>query len=81
GEHELALISSLRRGEFFLDRDGRITVMKIDTSAYDHYLFTTNRQENNELEKKISKFQGNLMKAINELAKEKAYDQADQIVK
>ncbi|UCE08550.1 MAG: ATP-binding protein, partial [bacterium] len=56
GEHELALISSLRRGEFFLDRDGRITVMKIDTSAYDHYLFTTNRQENNELEKKISKF-------------------------
>jgi hypothetical protein len=74
GEHELSLISSLRRGEFFLDRDGRITVFKIDTSAFDHYLFTTNRQENNELEAKLTKHKGNLIKAIDELAKKKAHD-------
>lgn len=81
GEHELALISSLRRGEFFLDRDGRVTVLKIDTSAYDHYLFTTNRQENNELEYRLSKYNGNLLKAIDELAKERTYEDADQIIR
>jgi hypothetical protein len=74
GEHELSLISSLRRGEFFLDRDGRITVFRIDTSNFDHYLFTTNRQENNELEAKLAKHNGNLIKAIDELAKDKAHD-------
>jgi len=71
----LALIASLRRGEFFLDRDGRITVLNIDTSDYDHYLFTTNRQENNELEKNLTKYEGNLLKAIDQLAKKK-----DQLV-
>lgn len=76
GEHELSLISSLRRGEFFLDRDGRITVFKIDTSAFDHYLFTTNREENNELESKLAKHNGNLIKAIDDIAKEKAQDHA-----
>jgi len=80
-EHELALVSSLRRGEFFLDRDGRMTVLKIDTSGYDHYLFTTNRQENNELEEKMSQFDGNLIKAIDELAKEKGYSYDDQIIR
>ncbi|MBN2008758.1 ATP-binding protein [candidate division KSB1 bacterium] len=69
GEHELSLISSLRRGEFFLDRDGHTTVLKIDTSTYDHYLFTTNRQENNDLEDKMAKYNGNLLKAIERLAK------------
>lgn len=78
GEHELSLIASLRRGEFMLDRDGRITVLKIDTSAYDHYLFTTNRQENNELERQIERNNGNLMRAIDELAKEKTYGQEDK---
>ena len=81
GEHELALIASLRRGEFFLDRDGRMTVLKIDTSTYDHYLFTTNRQENTELEKKIDKFQGNLLKAIDELAKKKEHNYEEQIIR
>jgi hypothetical protein len=76
GEHELSLISSLRRGEFFLDRDGRITVFKIDTSAFDHYLFTTNREENNELESKLAEHNGNLIKAIDDIAKEKAQDHA-----
>lgn len=80
-EHELALISSLRRGEFLLDRDGRITVMKIDTSMYDHYLFTTNRQENNELEKNLTKYDGNLLKAIDQLAKKKELEYEDQIIK
>ncbi|MCI0515525.1 ATP-binding protein [candidate division KSB1 bacterium] len=81
GEHELALISSLRRGEFFLDRDGQITVFKIDTSAYDHYLFTSNRQENNELESKMLQHQGNLLKAIDDLAKKRTPDNADQILR
>jgi len=80
-EHELAVISSLRRGEFFLDRDGRFTVMKIDTSRYDHYLFTTNRQENNELEKNINKYEGNLLKAIDQLAKNKEPEYEDQIIR
>ena len=80
-EHQLALIASLRRGEFFLDRDGQNTVLKIDTSTYDHYLFTTNRQENTELETEMTKFNGNLLKAINELAKKKAYSYEDQIIK
>ncbi len=81
GEHELALISSLRRGEFFLDRDGQMTVLKIDTSAYDHYLFTSNRQENNELEAKMAQHKGNLLKAIDELAKQRTPDYADQIIR
>ena len=81
GEYELALIASLRRGEFFLDRDGQKTVMKIDTSAYDHYLFTTNRQENNELENQMTKYNGNLLKAIDQLAKKKASSYADQIIR
>ena len=68
-DHELSLISSLRRGEFFLDRDGQKTVFKIDTSKYDHFLFTTNRQENNVLEKSLDKHNGNLIKAIDEIAK------------
>ena len=80
-DHQLALIASLRRGEFFLDRDGQNTVLKIDTSTYDHYLFTTNRQENTELETNLTKFNGNLLKAINELAKKKAYTYEDQIIK
>ncbi|UCE04476.1 MAG: ATP-binding protein [bacterium] len=81
GEHELAVISSLRRGEFFLDRDGRMTVMKIDTSMYDHYLFTTNRQENTELEKNLDKYEGNLLKAIDQLAKKKEIEYEDQIIR
>ncbi len=80
-EHQLALIASLRRGEFFLDRDGQNTVLKIDTSTYDHYLFTTNRQENTELETQMTKFNGNLLKAINELAKKKANTYEDQIIR
>ena len=68
-DHELSLISSLHRGEFFLDRDGQKTVFRIDTSKYDHFLFTTNRQENNVLERSLSKHNGNLMKAIDEIAK------------
>jgi len=71
GERELALISSLQRGEFLLDRDGRITVLRADMSTYDHYLFTTDRQENNLLEGKLKKHQGNLIKAIKEIAYEK----------
>ncbi len=71
GEHELALISSLRRGEFFLDRDGAKTALKIDTSLFDHYLFTTNRQENNELEMRLEQHNGNLIRAIDAIAKEK----------
>jgi len=70
-ERELALISSLQRGEFFLDRDGRITVLKVDMSIFDHYLFTTNRQENNWLEEKLDKHNGNLLKAITDIAREK----------
>ena len=81
GEHELAVISSLRRGEFFLDRDGRFTVLKIDTSMYDHYLFTTNRQENNELEKNLNKYDGNLLKAIDQLAKKKELEYEDQVIR
>lgn len=81
GEHELAVIASLRRGEFFLDRDGRFTVMKIDTSMYDHYLFTTNRQENNELEKNLTKYEGNLLKAIDQLAKKKELEYDDQVIR
>ncbi len=73
-DHELALISSLSRGEFFLDRDGHNTVLKIDTSDYDHYLFTTNREENNDLEQQLAEHNGNLMKAIDKLAKKKAFD-------
>jgi type IV secretory pathway VirB4 component len=71
GERELALISSLQRGEFFLDRDGRITVLKVDMSVFDHYLFTSNRQENNLLEAKLDKNNGDLLKAITEIAREK----------
>jgi hypothetical protein len=71
GERELALVSSLQRGEFFLDRDGRITVMKVDMSVFDHYLFTTNRQENNVLEAKLEKNHGDMLKAITEIAREK----------
>jgi type IV secretory pathway VirB4 component len=71
GERELALISSLQRGEFFLDRDGRMTVLKVDMSIFDHYLFTTNRQENNWLEEMLGKKNGNLLKAITEIAREK----------
>jgi len=71
GERELSLISSLQRGEFFLDRDGRITVLKVDMSIFDHYLFTTNRQENNWLEAKLDKTNGDLLKAITEIAREK----------
>jgi type IV secretory pathway VirB4 component len=81
GEHELAVIASLRRGEFFLDRDGRMTVMKIDTSMYDHYLFTTNRQENTELEKNLNKYEGNLLKAIDRLAKKKEVEYEDQLIR
>ncbi len=71
GEHELALINSLQRGEFFLDRDGSKTVLKIDTSLFDHYLFTTNRQENNELEARLRQHDGNLVRAIDAIVKEK----------
>jgi len=71
GERELSLISSLQRGEFFLDRDGRMTVLKVDMSVFDHYLFTTNRQENNWLEAKLDKNKGDLLKAITEIAREK----------
>jgi hypothetical protein len=81
GEHELAVIASLRRGEFFLDRDGRMTVMKIDTSMYDHYLFTTNRQENSELEKNLNKYEGNLLKAIDKLAQKKEVEYEDQLIR
>jgi type IV secretory pathway VirB4 component len=80
-EHELALIASLRRGEFLLDRDGRITVLNIDTSVYDHYLFTTNRQENTELEKNLTKYEGNLLKAIDKLAKKKELEYEDQVIR
>ncbi len=80
-DHQLALIASLRRGEFFLDRDGRITVLNIDTSDYDHYLFTTNRQENNELEKNLAKYEGNLLKAIDQLAKKKEQLVPDTMVR
>jgi len=80
-EHELALIASLRRGEFLLDRDGRITVLNIDTSMYDHYLFTTNRQENTELEKNLTKYEGNLLKAIDKLAKKKELEYEDQVIR
>ena len=69
-DREIALISSLQRGEFFLDRDGRITVLRADMSIFDHYLFTTNRQENNLLENKLAASKGNLLKAITEIAKE-----------
>ncbi len=75
------MISSLRRGEFFLDRDGRMTVLKIDTSMYDHYLFTTNRQENTELEKNLTKYEGNLLKAIDQLAKKKELEYEDQVIR
>ena len=71
GERELALISSLQRGEFFLDRDGRATVLRADMSIYDHFLFTTDRQENNVLEEKLAQKQGNLIKAIKEIASER----------
>ncbi len=71
GQRELALISSLQRGEFFLDRDGKVTVLRADMSTYDHYLFTTDRQENNLLEEKLKKKSGNLMQAIKEIAREK----------
>jgi len=74
GERELALISSLQRGEFFLDRDGRNTVLRADMSVFDHYLFTTNRQENNALEAQLSKSSGNLVKAITEIVREKEKD-------
>ena len=80
-EHQLALIASLRRGEFLLDRDGRITVLNIDTSMYDHYLFTTNRQENSELEKNLTKYEGNLLKAIDQLAKKKELEYEEQAVR
>ncbi len=70
-QRELALISSLQRGEFFLDRDGKVTVLRADMSTYDHYLFTTDRQENNLLEEKLKKKSGNLMQAIKEIAVEK----------
>ncbi len=81
GEHQLALIASLRRGEFLLDRDGRITVLNIDTSVYDHYLFTTNRQENTELENNLTKYEGNLLKAIDQLAKKKEVEFEDQMIR
>jgi type IV secretory pathway VirB4 component len=74
GERELALISSLQRGEFFLDRDGRNTVLRADMSLFDHYLFTTNRQENNALEAQLSKSSGNLIKAITEIVRDKEKD-------
>lgn len=70
-ERELALISSLKRGEFFLDRDGKVSVLRADMSLYDHYLFTTNRQENNLLEEKLQKQDGNLIRAIKEIVNEK----------
>ncbi|MGH7491287.1 MAG: ATP-binding protein [bacterium] len=73
-ERELAIISSLQRGEFFLDRDGKMTVLRADMSTYDHYLFTTDRQENNLLEEKLSKHSGDLIKAIKEIAVEKDYE-------
>lgn len=75
GERELALISSLERGEFFLDRDGHVTLMRADMSIFDHYLFTTNRQENNALEQKLRQHNGNLVKAITEIAREKTREQ------
>jgi len=40
-------------------------------SIFDHYLFTTNRQENNWLEEMLDKKNGNLLKAITEIAREK----------
>ena len=73
-ERELAIVSSLQRGEFFLDRDGKMTVLRADMSTYDHYLFTTDRQENNLLEEKLSKTSGDLIKAIKEIAAEKDYE-------
>ncbi|MFQ5631958.1 MAG: VirB4 family type IV secretion system protein, partial [bacterium] len=74
GERELALVSSLERGEFMLDRDGRFTVLRADMSIFDHYLFTSDRQENNVLEKKLTEHSGNLVKAITEIAREKEKD-------
>jgi len=71
GERELALISSLQRGEFFLDRDGRVTVLRVDMSLFDHFLFTTNRQENNVLEAQLAKNNGNLLKAITAIVRDK----------
>ena len=71
GEREQALVASLDRGEFMLDRDGRMTVMRADMSLFDHYLFTSDRQENNVLEKKIHESSGNLVKAITEIVREK----------
>jgi type IV secretory pathway VirB4 component len=70
-DRELTLISSLQRGEFLLDRDGRITVLKADMSLFDHFLFTTNRQENNLLEAKLDKHDGDLIKSITEIVREK----------
>ncbi len=71
GERELALISSLERGEFLLDRDGQITSLKADMSVFDHFLFTTNRQENNTLEKHLAAQNGNIIKAISETARDR----------
>jgi len=71
GERELALISSLQRGEFFLDRDGRATVLRADMSLFDHYLFTSNRQENNGLEAELEKHNGDLLKSITAVVREK----------
>jgi hypothetical protein len=48
-----------------------MTVLKVDMSIFDHYLFTTNRQENNRLEEMLDKKNGNLLKAITEIAREK----------
>jgi type IV secretory pathway VirB4 component len=73
-EREMALISSLERGEFMLDRDGRMTVLRADMSIFDHDLFTSDRQENNVLEKKLAEHNGNLIKAITDIAREKEKD-------
>ena len=73
-ERELALISGLQRGEFLLDRDGRITVLRADMSIFDHYLFTSNRQENNALEAQLDKNNGSLVKAITEIVREQEKD-------
>ena len=48
-----------------------MTVMRADMSLFDHYLFTSDRQENNVLEKKIHESSGNLVKAITEIVREK----------
>jgi hypothetical protein len=48
-----------------------MTVLKVDMSIFDHYLFTTNRQENNLLDAKLDKNNGDLLKAITEIAREK----------